>query len=53
MYRQAEIIHRTCIPGGMLAVLHSRDIYDTNPELHAECELVAVNSSNHLVISGS
>ncbi|MCP1426492.1 trans-AT polyketide synthase/acyltransferase/oxidoreductase domain-containing protein [Paenibacillus sp. DS2363] len=53
VYRQAEIIHKTCIPGSMLAVLHSREVYDTNLELHAECELVAVNSSNHLVISGS
>ncbi|KGP80542.1 MULTISPECIES: ACP S-malonyltransferase [unclassified Paenibacillus] len=53
VYRQAEIMHRTCTPGGMLAVLHSRDVYDTNPELYGECELIAVNSSNHLVISGS
>ncbi|WP_440119134.1 ACP S-malonyltransferase [Paenibacillus sp. QZ-Y1] len=53
VYRQAEIIHKTCVPGSMLAILHSREVYDNNLELHAECELVAVNSANHLVISGS
>jgi trans-AT polyketide synthase, acyltransferase and oxidoreductase domains len=49
---QAEAIERHCPPGQMMAVLGSPSLYEDDPQLHAECELVSITDDAHFVVSG-
>ncbi|WP_235287260.1 acyltransferase domain-containing protein [Paenibacillus tarimensis] len=49
--KQAGILEHRCPEGGMLAILHDPRIFGEAPQLHQYCELAAVNSSSHFVVS--
>lgn len=49
---QAEILEDICDSGGMMAVLASPDLYDTDPVFEETVELAAVNFDAHFVVSG-
>ncbi len=49
--RQAEIMERHCPPGGMLAVIGDRSLFDA-PELGGRTQLAASNFSSHFVVAG-
>ncbi len=49
---QAQIFQQNCEPGGMLAILHSPDCYNTMPILYENCEIAALNYATHFVVSG-
>lgn len=48
---QAQILE-TCLDGGMLAILDSPTLYNTQDVLRNQSELAAINFSSHFVISG-
>ncbi|HEY3366509.1 MAG TPA: acyltransferase domain-containing protein [Symbiobacteriaceae bacterium] len=50
--RQAEIVESQCEDGGMLAIVHSLDLYDRSPLLRENSELAAENYQTHFVVSG-
>ncbi len=50
---QATLYETYCQKGSMLAILHNPDLYDQEPLLHRNSELVAVNFHSHFVIAGS
>ncbi len=49
---QAKILERNCLPGGMLAILASEQIYKENDFLYNYVELAGINYHNHFVVSG-
>jgi trans-AT polyketide synthase/acyltransferase/oxidoreductase domain-containing protein len=51
--RQVELVRQHCPPGGMLAVFDDSDSYQQGGRLPPGCEVAAVNSDRHLVLSGS
>ncbi len=51
--QQAKNVEQCCLGGGMLAVLHDPDIYETNPIFKENSTLAAVNTSEHFVVSGT
>ncbi|MEW5804471.1 MAG: acyltransferase domain-containing protein [bacterium] len=50
--RQAEALETLCPQGGMMAVIHSPDLFFENPLFHEHLELAAVNFPSHFVVSG-
>lgn len=49
---QSKLIESSCERGGMITVLSNADVYDTSPQLHMACSLVAINYDGHFVIAG-
>jgi trans-AT polyketide synthase/acyltransferase/oxidoreductase domain-containing protein len=50
---QARQVARSCSPGGMLAVLGPRDLYDRSPVIREHTTLAGVSYDRHFVVSGS
>lgn len=48
---QARIIDAHCVPGAMLAALHSVEVLQQHHELLQQCELVSVNGDNLFVLA--
>jgi len=51
--RQVELVHRRCPPGAMLAVFDDVERYAEGVRARADCEIAAVNSDAHFVLSGT
>ncbi|MGB8953937.1 MAG: acyltransferase domain-containing protein [Tumebacillaceae bacterium] len=49
---QAQQFEALCEPSRMLTVLHDASLYEQEPELFADAELVGVNFDAHFVIAG-
>lgn len=49
---QAKVIENLCSQGGMIAVLHSPEIYYENPLFYENLEMVGINFPSHFVVSG-
>ncbi|MBL8149460.1 MAG: acyltransferase domain-containing protein, partial [Blastocatellia bacterium] len=50
---QAKVFNNFCLPGGMMAVLCSPDIYTEYSQMVEGCELSGLNGSEIFVVSGS
>lgn len=50
--RQAEIYHRLCPPGGMLAILAPESLYHELPLLYENTEIASFNYPGNFVVSG-
>jgi len=50
---QATRVVRSCPPGGMLAILGPRSLYDNSQVIHDCTTLASVNFDQHFVVSGS
>lgn len=53
LVRRTALIERYAQKGGMLAVLHSPDLYRQDALLPQMCELAAINFATHFVVSGT
>lgn len=51
--QQAQLFEKYCEPGGMLAILYSPTLYQTESFINQQSELAAVNFDAHFVVSGS
>ncbi len=51
--QQAKNVEQSCLGGGMLAVLHDPEMYETNPIFKENSTLAAVNTPEHFVVSGT
>ncbi len=49
--KQAECIDSMCSKGGMIAVLHNFELYNSQPLLYKNSELISINYKSHFVIS--
>ncbi|QDH19810.1 acyltransferase domain-containing protein [Saccharibacillus brassicae] len=49
---QSKLIESFCKKGGMTTIFSNADLYDSSPQLHTTCSLVAVNYDGHFVIAG-
>ncbi|HEX6427155.1 MAG TPA: ACP S-malonyltransferase [Niastella sp.] len=50
--KKAEIVERTCQPGGMIAILQDIATYEQYPEIKNNSELASVNASAQFVVAG-
>jgi len=50
--RQAEHVESHCPAGGMIAILADPGLYQREPGLFENCDLVSVNLESHFVIAG-
>jgi len=53
LVEQVYIVQECCRKGGMLAILHRSQLFEEQPVLHLNAELVAINYHSHFVVSGS
>ncbi|MCP3923116.1 MAG: ACP S-malonyltransferase [Desulfobacterales bacterium] len=50
--KQAQILEKNCEKGGMLAILHKRELFDKIPFINENSEFASDNFHSHFVISG-
>lgn len=50
--KQAVLFDNKCAPGGMLAVLSNRNMFDNNRGLYFGCEFAASNFAKHFCVAG-
>jgi bacillaene synthase trans-acting acyltransferase len=51
--KKAQILQQYCPPGGMMAILHNVELFDTHAWLYENAELAAINFDSHFVIAAS
>jgi trans-AT polyketide synthase/acyltransferase/oxidoreductase domain-containing protein len=50
--RQAQLLEHYCLPGGMLAILQDKRLYDEQLLLHQNLSLAADNFPGHFIVAG-
>ncbi len=51
--KQAQVLEDNCENGGMLAIIHQRELFDMTPLINRNSELASYNFHSHFVISGT
>ena len=51
--QQAKTIEKECKNGGMLAILHEKNLYYDTPQINERSELSSINFHSHFVVSGT
>lgn len=50
---QAQLLDKHCPEGGMLAIIHDTQLYQTESYLHDFSELAGINFNSHFIVSGT
>ena len=53
LFQSVKHIDRKCKKGGMVAILHSSNIFNEQREVFGDCEIAGINYNKNFVVSGS